>query len=160
MAVAVADAGPPHYLVLIGAIDLLPSLFDLVFLPDMVHAELCHPRAPAPVRDWIAIPPQWLRIVPTPPLSTLPLPRLDDGERAAITLAEKLRASAILMDDREGVGAALSRGLIPIGTLGLLDRAARRGLVDLCLVLSRLKATNFRVRPQLLDELLARHGAP
>jgi hypothetical protein len=79
MAVAVTDAGPPHYLVLIGAIDLLPSLFDAVFLPDVVHAELRHPRAPASVRGWNDLPPPWLRIEPTPPVSTLPFPFLDDG---------------------------------------------------------------------------------
>ena len=147
-------------MVLIGAIDLLPKLFDLVFLPDIVETELRHPRAPALVRDWVAGPPSWLRVLPTPPVATLPFPRLDDRERAAIALAETLRADVILMDDREGVTAALSRGLTPIGTLGMLDRAARRGLVDLDLALARLKAANFRVRPQMLDELLARHAAP
>lgn len=43
------------------------------------------------------------------------------------------------------------------GTLGVLDLAARRGLVDLADSLTRLKATNFRYRPEILDALLAQH---
>jgi len=43
-------------------------------------------------------------------------------------------------------------------TRGILDRAARRELIDLAEALARLKATNFRYQPKLLDALLARHG--
>lgn len=157
MALAVADTGPPHYLVLIGAIDLLPRLFQAVILPAAVQMELRHARAPVAVRDWINHSPPWLRVEATPPLSTLPFPRLDSGERAAIALAQSLGADVVLMDDRDGVTAALSCGLTPIGTLGVLDLAARRGFVDFASALARLKTTNFRVRPDLLDELLALH---
>ena len=76
------------------------------------------------------------------------------GERAAIALALSLRAELILMDDRAGVVAAAASGLGVIGTIGILDRAARHGLIDLADVVSRLKATTFRYRPQLLDALL------
>src|SRR5215472_3623286 len=68
MPLVVADAGPLHYLVLTGDIDLLPELFERVL---------------------------------------------------------------VLMDDREGVAVARGRGLDVTGTLGVLDLAARRGLIDL-----------------------------
>ncbi len=61
------------------------------------------------------------------------------------------------MDDREGVAAAQAEGFGAIGTLGLLDRAAHRGLIDIAAAIARLKATNFRVRPRMLDALLAEH---
>jgi predicted nucleic acid-binding protein len=73
---------------------------------------------------------------------------LDDGERAAIALGVSLSAELLLMDDRAGVVAVT-------GTLGLLDRAARRGLVDLVAAFDALKATNFHTRQALLDTLLA-----
>jgi len=41
------------------------------------------------------------------------------------------------------------------GTLGVLDLAARRGLIDLSKAFSRLKATSFHYRQGLLDILLA-----
>jgi predicted nucleic acid-binding protein len=161
--VVIADTGPLHYLVLIGAIDVLSILFETVSMPEAVRDELSRERTPPAVRAWIAQTPAWIQIAPTPPLETLPLPGLGAGERAAIALALSRRADLILMDDRRGVTAALNRGLLPIGTIGLLDRAARRQLIDLPVAVARLRATNFRHRPALLDVLLAqqqegRHG--
>jgi predicted nucleic acid-binding protein len=72
-------------------------------------------------------------------------------------LAAEIRADFVLIDERAGVGAARARGLEVTGTLGLLDRAARRGLTDLPTAFAALKATNFHVRQELLDMLLARH---
>jgi predicted nucleic acid-binding protein len=63
------------------------------------------------------------------------------------------------MDDRQGVAAASAVGLRVIGTIGVLDRAALRGLIDLPAVVARLRETNFRYRPELLDALLAQHAA-
>jgi predicted nucleic acid-binding protein len=50
------------------------------------------------------------------------------------------------MDDREGVGIVRGRGLAVTGTLGVLDLAARRGLIDLAAAFERLKATTFYYR--------------
>lgn len=162
MPVVVGDAGPLHYLVLIGEADVLPLLFTTVLVPEAVRDELSHVRAPQAVRAWIAKAPAWLQVVPTSSLETLPLPELGAGERAAIALAVSRRADLILMDDRRGVAAALDHGLPAVGTIGLLDRAAQRRLIDLAAAVGRLKATNFRYRQQLLDALLARHkqGSP
>jgi hypothetical protein len=51
----IADTGPINYLVLIGHIDLLPTLFERVILPSAVQAELTDADAPPLVRSWIAI---------------------------------------------------------------------------------------------------------
>jgi predicted nucleic acid-binding protein len=155
--VVVADTGPLQYLVLIEAIDLLPRLFEAVSVPDIVRDELRHAHTPPAVRSWIESRPSWLQVVPSPPVEGLPLPALDDGERAAIALALSLRADLILMDDRAGVAAALTHGFEVTGTLGFLDRAARRGLIDFAASAARLMDTNFRYPPGLLNTLLARH---
>lgn len=34
--IVVADAGPLHYLVLIGAVDVLPTLYSRVLVPETV----------------------------------------------------------------------------------------------------------------------------
>jgi predicted nucleic acid-binding protein len=52
---------------------------------------------------------------------------------------------------------ARARALNVIGTIGVLDQAARAGLVDIAEAVARLKLTNFRHRPALLEELLANH---
>jgi predicted nucleic acid-binding protein len=109
------------------------------------------------VRAWIATPPTWLTVRPPPADADLTLAALDDGERAAIALAGQLGAALLLMDDRAGVAAVRARGLTAIGTLGILDLAARRGFLDLAAALATLKATNFRYPPALLEALLAEH---
>jgi predicted nucleic acid-binding protein len=151
----VADTGPLHYLILIDQIELLPRMLGSVSIPAVVRDELDQAMTPERVRRWIANPPPWLAIVPAPMPGTDPtLAALDEGERAAILLAGESHAGLLLMDERAGVAAARARGLLVTGTLGLLDRAARRGLVDLETAVMALRATNFHVRPALLEVLL------
>lgn len=158
MRLVVADTGPLNYLILIQAVDLLPNLFEHILIPAAVYAELSHPSAPASVRAFVTAKPTWLEVHPDPALyADADDAALDEGEQAAIALAASIGADLILMDDRAGVAAALRRGLAVAGTLGVLDLAARRGLVDLATALARLKATNFRYRPEILDALLAQH---
>ena len=152
---AVADTGPLNYLVLIGQIDLVPQLFGGLSIPTVVRDELDDPMAPAAVRQWIAAPPGWLSIMPAPAGADPALASLDDGERAAITLAAEIKADLLLMDDRAGVAAARAQGIEVTGTLGVLDRAAQRGLVELPAALAALRATNFHMRQELVDALLA-----
>jgi predicted nucleic acid-binding protein len=80
---------------------------------------------------------------------------LDQGERAAIALAVEINADLLLMDDREGVAVARSKGFSVTGTLGVLNLAARRGLVNLADSFARLKRTNFRYRQEIMDAILA-----
>jgi len=150
---AVSDAGPLHYLVLIGEIEVLPELVGDVLIPPEVRDELDRPRTPAPVRAWVASPPAWLSVQPAPAEDPA-LALLDPGEQAAIRLASGIGANVVLMDDRAGVATARVRGLRAVGTLGLLQRGARRGLLNLPAAFERLVATNFHVRRELLDMLL------
>lgn len=159
MRLVVADSSPVNYLILIGHIDLLPALFEKVILPAAVQNELTSRKAPPAVRDWIAVCPVWLEVQDVPPgePEDASLKGIDAGERAAIQLASALHADLLLMDDRKGVFAAERKGLRVTGTLGVLDLAADRGLVDFAEAVLKLERTNFR-RPQaLLDKLLNKH---
>jgi predicted nucleic acid-binding protein len=80
--------------------------------------------------------------------------RLDDGERAAITLAISLGADLVLMDERQGSSVARAKGLAVTGTIGVLDLAAGLGLVDLQDAFDRLKRTSFRYPPDVMENLL------
>jgi len=86
------------------------------------------------------------------------VPKLDRGERAVIALAHAVSADLVLMDDRDGVTVARREGFAATGTLGVLDLAARRGLVDLAAAFERPKETSFYYRQGLLDALLAQHS--
>ncbi|MGA2183427.1 MAG: DUF3368 domain-containing protein [Bryobacteraceae bacterium] len=160
MRLIIADTGPINYLVLIGSIDLLPVLFDRVILPSAVQAELTDPDAPTSVRSWIADAPAWLHVYETPGRQSYQasVEGLDEGEAAAIALAISLDADLLLMDDRKGVIAARGKGLRVTGTLGVLDLAARRGLVDFAQAVNRLRRTSFRIPEALLDSLVKKHA--
>ncbi len=158
MRLVVADTGPLNYLVLTGDIVLLPKLFEKILAPHAVCAELTSSGAPETVRSWIARPPSWLEIHPNPaPGMVDGIMGLDAGERAALALAISVKADLVLMDDQDGVAAVRGKGLAVTGTLGVLDLAARQGLIDLAEAFERLKATGFYYRQGLLDTLLARH---
>jgi len=154
--VFVADTGPLHHLVLVDASELLPRLFGRVLIPEIVAGELSHPSAPAAVRAWLAAAPAWIERRSVTAAGTFPR-RLGTGERAAITLAQTTNASLLLIDDRAGSVVARARGVETLGTIGILARAARHGCVDLAEMFDRLKTTNFRYQPDMLDMLLTRH---
>lgn len=155
MRLVVSDASPIHYLVLIGASELLPVLYGRVVIPDSVMIELTNIRTPEVVKQWIGSHPAWLEVArPTQPPPDV-MTHLDRGERDALLLAVEIKADLVLMDDRDGVEEAARLGLTVTGTLGLLDQAAAKELVDLPDALNRLRATNFRVSPVLLEKLLA-----
>ena len=142
MQLVIADTGPINYLILIGHIDLLPHMFERVALPKAVQAELSISRAPLPVQRWIAAPPVWLEIHDT---TGLPLVSgLDDGETAAIALAESLHADLLLIDERDGSRVAHSR-------------AAERGLVEFSHAIQKLERTNFHRPEAVLAKLLAKY---
>jgi predicted nucleic acid-binding protein len=151
----IADTGPINYLILIGHIDILPGLFERVIVPDIVLAELSHALAPASVQRWVAAAPDWLEVEESPAVGLSA--GIHQGEAAAIELASRLHADLLLMDDRKGVIAAERQGLNVTGTLGVLDFAADRGLIDFAEAVSALKITTFRMPLSLLDELLNKH---
>jgi len=154
---AVADTTPLRYLLVIGAIDILPALYERVAVPYAVAEELQHPHAPDRVRAWMAAPPPWIDL--RQPQRALRLPRLGRGEQDAIVLTGELRADLILMDDEDGRMEAERLGMTVVGTLGVLERAAEWGLIDLPAALAHLQATNFYVDDALIEEALARDAA-
>jgi predicted nucleic acid-binding protein len=157
MVLVIADTSPIRYLVQIGHIDLLHRLFAAVSIPTEVARELSDPSAPPAVQSWIQSPPPWLRVLDVVVNDDPALSNLDPGERAAIALGMTLKADLILIDERRGYAAAVSKGFEVTGTLGILDLAARRRLIDLQDAIERLKQTNFRYRKEIIKGLLAQH---
>lgn len=150
----VSDTTPLNYLILIDAIDVLPRLYQRVFIPLAVQAELSVPDAPDPVRHWIAGIPSWLTLCPSTPVADPTLASLDAGEREAISLASELGVALLLMDERDGSAVARSRGLTVVGTLSVLDAASARGWLDLSTMFDRLLQTSFRAPRRLMREIL------
>jgi predicted nucleic acid-binding protein len=153
--IVVADSSPLIVLVTIGHIDVLPLLFQMVFIPPAVSIELMSgTRAPA-VRAYFSDPPEWLKI--RGPQKNQPIPNLHFGETEALNLAVELAADFFLVDERTAYREAVARKVNAIGTIRVLELAADENLIDLAAAFERIKLTNFWVSQSLLDERLRLH---
>jgi predicted nucleic acid-binding protein len=156
---AVSNTTPLRYLIAIEQEHLLGKLFEKVFVPVAVHEELTDARTPENVRRRVASLPAWFEVRTVDETHPVTFPvTLHRGERQAIVLAESLRADVLLIDEQIGRTIALSRNIPLSGTLGVLERADRIGLVsDFPQVLQRLKASGFFIAEALEQQLLERH---
>lgn len=159
--IVVSDTTPLRYLVVLGHLDLLPRLFGTVYCPDAVMTECRHPRAPAALREWAETPPAWLIVDAVGDIDPDLTAAIDEGEAAAITLAQRLQADVILIDEQDGRRLARARGLATAGTLTILAQAGIRGWLDFHSIVSRLRTeTNFRTTQAVIDSAWQAVQAP
>lgn len=154
MILIVADTGPINYLVQIEEIEILPRLVEKVVLPDSVRVELLHENAPAVVRAWASHPPSWIEVRSA--TQTIEDRDISSTDREAIALARELSAAFLLMDDSHARRSAARLGVKTMGTLGLLEAAATRGLISLRTVLGKLRATSCFLADELIEAALER----
>jgi predicted nucleic acid-binding protein len=134
--------------VLIEQQHLLARQFGRIIIPPAVFLELSSDSAPVKVRRWANTLPRWIVVSEPVPMRT-ELERLDSGEAEAISLAMKLAADVLLIDEQKGRTAATALGLRLSGTLGVLRDAHNDGLVDGRLQYDLLRSTTFRSSPSL-----------
>ena len=124
--VVVADTTPVITLAAVGEIHLLPLLFGDVHIPEQVWDEYEKFRPQFTPQQLPDLSTQtWLHhhlVTIDPQFSSL-----DDGEAAALTLAQTLHARLFLVDERKAREAAAQANLQLVGTLGLLLRAKQEG---------------------------------
>ncbi len=123
-------------------------------IPQAVFNELHAAGAAETVRDWAQNLPVWVEVRQTHLTSNASLNILDAGEREAILLARELVADLLLIDDRQARQAAVNLGVAITGTIGILDKAAQTGLIDLRTVIEKLRKTNFHIAEDLIQRLL------
>src|SRR5271157_3024978 len=127
--IVVSDSSAIIVLVKIGHEDVLPTLFEQILVPPEVASELASSKWPQAVQDFIAKPPAWFTV--RAPSLVEPISDLHAGEVAAISLAQELQADRVIIDEKRGRKAAIERHMQVIGTIGILEAAAARGLLDL-----------------------------
>lgn len=152
--IVVSDTSPINYLILIDAIGVLPELYENIVIPTAVFEEMKAEETPEKVREWIKNLPVWFEVKQTNVLLDDELSNLDAGEREAIALAEELNADALIIDERAGREEAKRRGIFVIGTLGILNSAAEKNLLNLPDTLNKLQQTSFRASEKLFADLL------
>jgi predicted nucleic acid-binding protein len=153
----VSNTSPINYPLQIDSIGILQDLYGEIIVPHAVIAELSNVESPSVVRNWAARPPDWVDVRTPTREAGWQLTHLGAGEKDAILLAEDIGANLLIIDERAGFTEAKNRGLLATGTLGVLERAADLGLISLTEIVSRLLATNFRIRRDVVETLLKRH---
>ncbi len=131
----------------IGQLNLLPALFEPVWVPPKVQEEF-------------AIPLDWLRVeAPSNTALVAVLKALvDEGEAEAIALAREKEALLIL-DDRKARRWARQLGIRLVGTAGVLVRAKRQGIIKAVKpLLEAVQQKGFYLSPDLTAEILRLAG--
>ena len=84
---------------------------------------------------------------------------VDKGEASAIALAVELADCLLIIDDLKGRKFAHQLGLTIIGTIGVIVDAKLAGIIpSVKPILSKIKATNFRITEQLERLILKKAG--
>lgn len=128
----------------IGRLNLLPQVFDAVFAPSAVQAEF-QTRT-----DWLNV-----KGVADLAVATALRTQLDEGEASAIALAMELGDVFVILDDKKARRVARQIGLKVIGTVGVLLRAKRQGIIPAIRpLLMALQQIGFRMTDEIYKEAL------
>jgi predicted nucleic acid-binding protein len=124
----------------LGLLDLLPKLYDEITIPAAVVEELGEPL------------PQWMSV--RRPGNALAMSVLREhlgaGEAEVICLAAEQPGRIAVLDDMQARSAARNLGIRHTGTLGVLVRAHREGLLaSLKEPLITLRSVGFRISDDL-----------
>jgi uncharacterized protein len=160
--IVVADSSPLIGLGRINQLPILNSVFDKIIIPSKVAEEclLDSSRSGAKAiqnaisHNFIEINSQRENADSIEKLAGL----LDEGEAAAIMLAQKLKAP-ILIDEKLGRRVAREIGLQIIGVGAVLVIAKRKGAIsNIQLLINQLKDSGFRLSEQLIKRILLLAG--
>lgn len=143
--IVIADSSCLIALLNIGEIDILPKLYDNIFITPEVESEFG-----LELPDWIVVKP----VIENQRLEYLKS-ILDLGEATSIALASDTSESLLVIDEKKGRRIATELGIAILGTVGVLIRAHESGLIDsLDSVAARLEAVGFRLSTDVKNELL------
>lgn len=151
----VGDSSPLIALAIIGQLELLLKLYQRVIIPEKVWQEITIHGAGLPGAsaisqlDWVMIQKPAPALIQ--PLSIL----LDPGEAEAIAIAMSLPGSTVLLDDAQARRVAERFGVNRIGTLGILRKAKKAGLISAIRPYAvQLQINGIYIRQSLIDAVL------
>ena len=126
----ITDTSPLQYLYQLAQLDLLPTLYGQIRMPQAVADELAQGRV-----QGISLPDPpdlfWITVCPMPSSSLIPnLPNLGAGEREALSLAIAIPDFLVILDDALARSYAQQLNLSLTGTLGVLLKGKQSGYVD------------------------------
>jgi predicted nucleic acid-binding protein len=151
----VADSSPLIALAAIQRFDLIDALYSELNVPEAVFQEVSVLEKPFghDLQEALS-----QKVVPVQNVTArnLLFAELGKGEAEAIVLAMERRAGNLLIDDKKARRYALRNDLPVVGTMGLLLRAKKAGLVEaVAPLISKLVENGIRVSDRIVELTLS-----
>lgn len=131
--IVICDAGPLIHLAEISGLSLL-SIFETLHIPDAVWSETVE-RSRVSSEDLWKLNVVQRHALPQESIAqfvqTNRLANLHNGERECLYLCHKINIATLLTDDLAVRDAAKRLNLQPVGSLGVVVRAYKEGLISL-----------------------------
>jgi len=155
----IVDTSPLIFLAYLDRLELLKIGVENVFAPRAVIEEVFvkEDEATARIKEALS---QWLKEcwIARPELLVF-LRGLGKGEAEVLAQAVERGITSVVLDDLDARRRAITLGLKPIGTVGLLLAAKRKGLIrSLKEELDKLVSKGFRISDQLWERALREAG--
>ena len=156
----ICNTGPIVALSMIGRIDILRDLFELVTVPEAVHMEILEGGTTnAGLAGYRKV--NWIKVgTLSKPVDPLLRTSLDSGEAAVIELARELSVNLVLVDERKARKIARTiYGLHVIGSARVLVEAKRHGLLDnVGAALQAMRNGGYWIGDSIVDAALKQAG--
>jgi len=154
----VSNTTPVISLLKISQLDILRELYSEIAIPNAVFKEIEAGKNKTYYQDLSRL--SWIRIVEIHNKNALKyFLDLDAGESEAIVLASELDADLLIMDEKPGRFHAKHTGLKVTGTIGVLIKAKKQGLIQaLKPSLYELTRKGVWINDNLISEVLKEVG--
>lgn len=156
----VSNSSPIIHLAKIGRLDLLQLLFDTIMIPRAVYRECVVEGGNRPEVELIKNA-KWIRVIEVEDTNLVKLlkAQIDEGESETIALALEIGADVVLLDDYEAREKGKLFGLQITGTVGILLKARKEGLIkNLKKEIKNLQLSGFWLREKFIKEILKTVG--
>lgn len=154
----VSNTTPLISLLKLSRLDILRELYGQVFIPTAVYIEIEAGKHKDYYQDLSKL--DWIKIIPVEDKQAVKyFLDLDAGEAEAIVLATELGADLVILDEKLGRYYAKHADLTVTGTIGVLIKAKREGLInELKPLLIELISKDVWISNKLINEILSQIG--
>ncbi len=152
----VSDADILIHLSKLGKLSLLQSLYTEVAIPEYIKSEILgkdDKNILKAIDSFLKV----FVISKDKPAKIAKRHGIHVGEGHVKALGEYLKASLFLSNERKVRQAAKEEGFTVVGTIGIILKAAKSGLVDkseAISLLEKMKAEDFRIHPDILQKAI------
>ena len=154
----VSNTTPIISLLKLNKLEILKDLYGQICIPLAVYKEIEAGKSKGYYQDLLQV--DWILISKVANGQTVtPFPDLDAGEAEAIVLAIETSADLIILDERLGRFHAKHAGLNVTGTIGILIKAKKQGLIkELRPLLTELTEKEVWISDKLKRKILNQVG--